>query len=83
MLAMFQIPNKFFERDGRVTDSRPGLGERVGRGDRRGVRCEGFDARLVARMEPPGLAFGEPEDRLRDIRERRPRISLRSMRATC
>ena len=36
----------------------------------------------VARMEPPGLAFGEPEDRLRDIRDRPPRISLRSMRAT-
>src|SRR5262245_34857375 len=33
-------------------------------------------------MEPSGLAFGEPKDRLRDIRERRSRISLRPMRAT-
>jgi len=30
----------------------------------------------VARMEPTGLAFGEPEDRLRDIREKRSRIPL-------
>jgi len=33
MLAMFQLPNKFFERDGRVTDANgEGLGERVGAG---------------------------------------------------
>ena len=33
-------------------------------------------------MEPSGLAFGKPKDKLRDIRELCPRISLRSMRAT-
>jgi hypothetical protein len=33
-------------------------------------------------MESPGLAFGEPEDTLRDIRDQSPCISLRSMRAT-
>jgi len=31
---------------------------------------------LVARIEPPGLAFGEPEDRLREMRDRRSRMSL-------
>src|SRR5262249_25720875 len=36
----------------------------------------------VARMKPPGLASGEPEDRLREIRGRCSRIALRSMRAT-
>jgi hypothetical protein len=32
--------------------------------------------------QPTGLAFGEPEDRLREMRERRSRLSLRSSRAT-
>ncbi len=42
----------------------------------------------VARMEPPGPAFGRPDDKLRVMRERRrlrlelSRISLRSIRAT-
>src|SRR5580704_5072997 len=38
--------------------------------------------RRVARMEPSGLAFGKPKGELRVIRDRRSRISLRSMRAT-
>src|SRR5258705_9025991 len=39
-------------------------------------------------MEPPGLASGQPDDKLRVIRDRhclwlgRPRITLRSIRAT-
>jgi len=32
-------------------------------------------------MEPSGLAFGKPKDRLREIRDRLPRIPLRFMRA--
>jgi hypothetical protein len=36
----------------------------------------------VARMEPPGPAFGRPDDKLRDIRDGLTRISLRSIRAT-
>ncbi len=39
-------------------------------------------SRQVARMEPSGLAFGKPKDRLREMRGRRSRISLRSIRAT-
>ncbi len=33
-------------------------------------------------MEPSGLGFGKPKDRLRVIRDRCSRIPLRSMRAT-
>src|SRR5712671_3150585 len=33
-------------------------------------------------MEPPGPAFGRPDDKLRDIRDGLTRISLRSIRAT-
>ncbi len=38
----------------------------------------------VARIEPPGLAFGEPKHRLREMRERRSRMSVlgASIRAT-
>ena len=60
MLAMFQIPNKFFERDGRVTDcQRPGLGERLGRGDR-GVRLRAgrLPASTAPALPPPRAGEG-------------------------
>jgi hypothetical protein len=37
---------------------------------------------LVARIEPTGPAFGGPDDRLSEIRDGPPRMSLRSIRAT-
>ena len=42
-------------------------------------------ANIVARMEPTGRREAPPDDRLREIREQttgRPRIALRSIRAT-
>jgi hypothetical protein len=33
-------------------------------------------AKIVARIGPPGLAFGKPEDRLRETREKHCRMSL-------
>jgi hypothetical protein len=40
------------------------------------------DVSCVARIEPSGLAFGEPKDRLHEMRELHSRMSLRSIRDT-
>jgi hypothetical protein len=34
------------------------------------------DRRIVARIEPSGLAFGKPKGELREMREPRSRVSL-------
>ena len=46
------------------------------RRDRRGKIPPGKNSSRVARMEPSGLAFGKPKDRLREMRRHRSRITL-------